>query len=168
MPAEWIKPLLDAFKLGPLQLAVIGGMCAVLLLGPLQLLQAFGVAQLAQDHRQWIGLALLGCAFGLLAHAGRWAGRRWRQRNAQRRVRQYMLQMTEDERDVISGYVVQNTRTQRLRFDDGVVRGLEAAGVIYRVGTLGGLVEGFAYNLTPTAWKVLHEQHLVGRQMDER
>ncbi|RYF81156.1 MAG: hypothetical protein EOO29_11495 [Comamonadaceae bacterium] len=166
--SELLSGLVEAAKLAPRYFAPIGAVAGLLLFVPQQWLQKVGVAQLAEDHRPVIGVAFLFCMAVLaLAAAGRvakWIGAWLRARRRQRVLLERLAQLTEDEKQILRYYVSQQTRTNYLRVDDGVVQGLVGIGAIYRSSSMGGLLDGFAFNITAAAWKHLHENHalLVG------
>jgi hypothetical protein len=82
---------------------------------------------------------------------------KWLLKREKNRIRKHLLTLTEDEQEIIGMYVRQKTRSMYLHPNDGVVEGLELAGVIYQTTIHGTLSKGFAYNLTPIAWELLDE-----------
>lgn len=156
---DLLKVALDALKLGTGSLLAIALVCGILVLGPAQLLELVGVAQLAQDYRPWLGLALVVSGVLLLLRALALVGQGWRRHRGKRKLRQRLRRLTEDEKQILRFYVARQTRTNYLRFGDGVVRGLEAEGIIYRASTIGSLDAGFAYNIGEVAWDCLNEDH---------
>lgn len=154
------KPLTEILKLAPRYLAVIALATGALLFGGEELLERVGVRELAENNRAVVGFVFLLAAAGLLVSAAIDAtgfGRRWaHERYVYRRMKQYLNALTEAEKQVLRFYIGKQTRTQALRIDDGVVQGLEAAGIIHRAASVGSLVEGFAYNIDKFAWNYLN------------
>lgn len=153
--------VVEILQLAPRYLAPVGLVAAVLLFSPPEWLEKVGVAQLAQDNRPVLGVALLfSGAVTLLAGAGavlrglrRWNFRRKRSRSVVKRL----MTLTEDEKHILRYYIRYQTRSNTLRPHDGVVQGLVSAGLIYRAANLGSIVEGFAFNITEEAWQLLNE-----------
>lgn len=166
------KPLTEILKLAPRYLTVIALMTGVLLFGGQELLEHVGVRELAQNNRAVVGLVFLLASAGLLASATIEAGvlvrRRLRNRYYYRRMKQRLNALTEAEKQVLRFYIGKQTRTQALRIDDGVVCGLEAAGIIHQVAEVGSLIEGFAYNIDEFAWNYLYVDARVLAPDDER
>jgi hypothetical protein len=57
--------------------------------------------------------------------------------------------------------VAQQTKTNVLRYDDGVVQGLVAKGIIHQASSMGNVLEGFAYNIDDSVWAYLNENREV-------
>jgi hypothetical protein len=160
--------LLQLLKLAPRYLIALGLMAGFMLFANEALLQRLGVLEFAQHNRAILGMALIVTSalflVGLAADIWRWF-KGWRARRKFRsQVRQRLHALTEDEKQILRFYIAKQTRANFLRIDDGVVRGLEAKGIIYRSSTMGDVFEGFAYNLSDTAWEYLnkHQSLLVG------
>ncbi len=164
--AEIAQVLLEALKLAPRYLAAGGTFAGFLLLGSPQLLERLGVAQFAQDHRAALGLIFIASvallAVSLAGWLIRFVVRWWRKRKLYVGMQERLQRLTEDEKQILRYYFVQQSRAKTLRVDDGVVQGLVAAGVIYRSASLGNLTEGFAHNISDLAWDYLHvHPHLL-------
>jgi hypothetical protein len=161
MIAGLLKFVLDVLKLAPRYLVALAIPCAVLLFSSGEFLGRLGLAQFAQDNRQWLGLGFLVCAsiLGVWLAAGAMSflgGIRKKQR-ARKRMLQTLHSLTEEEKKILRFYVVEQTRSNVLRLDDGSVQRLVAAGIIYRSAPLGNLFDGFAHNIANAAWEYLHK-----------
>lgn len=165
MFAELFTAALDAIKLAPRYLAPIGILSAALLFTPQKYLQVVGVHQLAQDYRPVFGLLMLFCAATLVVSISvalwRATSRGWGKRKFKRRIHQRLTRLSEDEKQILRFYISQQTRSNTLRIDDGIVQGLVAAGVIYRSANMGSIVDGFSHNISEVAWEYLHENHVL-------
>ena len=80
------------------------------------------------------------------------------QANNLTKLKKRLKTLTNEEREILTKYVPNKTRTNYLRPDDGVVRGLEQANIIYRASAMGGANYQFtwAYNIQPWAWDFLN------------
>lgn len=162
---ETLKALLQAFKLKPAQLVAVAVLCLAALAAQPEQLQFLGLRQLVEEHRAVIG-GVLAVAVGMLIVAVvQWlavqVARQMRQRRIEGRVQQRLRCLTEDEKNVLRGYLREQTRTRQHGLDDGVVQGLVAAGVLWRSAAVSDRHMGFAHNLTDPAWKILQEDHAL-------
>lgn len=162
MSLDFIKHIFEAIKLAPKHLIAISLVLGFLLFAPAEAAQWLGVANVAKDYRAWLGVGFLGSSALLLVSAAQWAysiPRTWLdKRRFNRKLRERLGRLTEDEKQILRFYIAQQTRTNTLRATDGVVHALTAARIIYRASSLGSLVEGFAYNIGEAAWNVLNEE----------
>ncbi|MBI1879994.1 MAG: superinfection exclusion B family protein [Chloroflexi bacterium] len=62
--------------------------------------------------------------------------------------------LTRSEKAILKGYLGNQTRSQYLPIESGVVNGLEAEDIIYRASHIGKLDE-WAFNIQPWAWDYL-------------
>jgi hypothetical protein len=67
-------------------------------------------------------------------------------------------ELTEDEKTILRFYIHGKTKTNYLRYQDGVVQGLESKGIIYLASRRGNMFRGFAYNISKIAWDRLNEK----------
>jgi|GEM_PF-560622 len=66
--------------------------------------------------------------------------------------------LSPNEKLILCGFILGNTRTQDFSIQDGNVIELCNAGIIYRSASLGNLHgRGFAHNIKDWAWSYLHE-----------
>ena len=160
MISETLKAVLEFIKLTPRYIAIIAIIAAFLLFASDSILTRIGVLKTVQDHRPWIGLAFIGATAIFLVNCGigvlRWM-KRWKRRRAlDKHIIARLHSLTEAEKQILRYYIENRTRTNKLRYDDGVVQGLAAAGIIYQASKLGYLVTGFAYNISEIAWDQLN------------
>jgi hypothetical protein len=160
MVADILNAIFKFLKLAPRYLIAVVLFAGIMLFSPDRVLQRLGVLRFAQDNRSWLGIAFLGatslfvvsCIIDLI----NWLKRSRRERARTKHIVKRLNNLTEDEKQILRFYLANNTRANRLRYDDGVVRGLEADGIIHRSSSLGNLVEGFPYNISDVAWNYLH------------
>jgi hypothetical protein len=156
---------LEFLKLAPRYMAAIAAVSAALLFGSDEFLKRLGLFDLQQRYRGGIGLALL-ISGSLLAVDGAtkciaWARRVMRRRSFAKFRKQQLLSLTEGEKQILRFYVAQQTKTNVLRYDDGVVQGLVAKGIIHQASSMGNVLEGFAYNIDDSVWAYLNENREV-------
>jgi len=147
-------------RLHPRYVLPVTILAVILVLLPPAALPKFGVAVLMERYRMWVGLVALTGAALLVSHAAFWAWRSLAARSHQRGLlkagRSYVKGLTNDEKLVLSKYLVLGTKSARLDYSDGVVRGLEMANVIMRVSAVGDVGMRFAFNIQPWAWSELN------------
>jgi hypothetical protein len=152
--------LLQLLKLAPRYLIALGLMAGFMLFANEALLQRLGVLEFAQHYRPMLGLALVvtGALFLMAVLVGVLEAirRAWRKRQFNRRQTKRLNRLTEDEKQILRFYIAKQTRANSLRIDDGVVQALVAEGIIYRSASMGNVFEGFAYNISDTAWEYLN------------
>lgn len=162
--ADMLKVLIEAMKLAPRYLAAICVAAAFLLLSPKDWLDVLGAAEFAEHNRLILGLtAVLGFAALVVAAsktAWRWISILIQRRIKSQRIVDYLGQLTEDEANILNLYIDSETRTKTLDISNGVVNGLIHAGVLYRSSNLGRSTY-FDVNITPVAWKCLHERDAI-------
>jgi hypothetical protein len=78
-------------------------------------------------------------------------------RKARRNIVKRLHELTEDEKAILRYYVLNQTKTNVLRYHDGVVQGLATAGIIYLASSTGSLIQGIAYNISQVAWDCLNK-----------
>lgn len=157
---ETIKTFLEVLKLAPRYLISLGIMAAALLFPSRQFLERIGVAEFAQNNRTVLGLTLvvtcslftISIAADLINIVKKW----WKRRAFSRRIADRLHCLTEDEKQILRFYIVNDTRANTLSIEDGVVQGLKTAGIIYQSASLGNVLEGFAHNINEFAWDYLH------------
>jgi hypothetical protein len=161
MFAAFSKAFFDVLKLAPRYLIGVAVIAGVLLFLPAEHLSAIGVDQFAKLNRQWLGLAFLVSAIlwgvAMLGHMGTWFKKILARRAIRKRVVRKLQALTEDEKQILRYYVAKNTRSNRLRVDDGVVKGLVSDRIIYMSSNLGTVHDGFAHNIHDFAWDYIHE-----------
>lgn len=133
----------------------------VLLFAPDNFLSRIGLIKLADNFRSWIGGAFLLSTVLLLTRVLRGVTaplRAWmRKKLFIRRKSRYLHDLTPEEKEVLRGFIENDTKTRSLSMMDGNVTGLANHDVIYRSSSLGHMGGYFAYNIQPWAWEYLRE-----------
>lgn len=165
MIAELMKALLDFLKLAPRYLVPILIADSLLLFTGEQFLKTLGMFEFAQNYRPILGLIFILVVSILIVYPLQWAGSmisaEFRQRKLDRRIPERLNRLTEDEKQILRFYILNQTRANTLRIQDGVVHGLVAEGIIYRSAAIGNLSGGFAHNISDPAWNYLNENPRV-------
>ena len=153
---EWLK-------LSPKYLAAIALFVAVLLFAPRSFTDTLSLSQIIDTYRPWIGLAFVLTLSILAIHSfvpfvNCLKGRR-QKFIILKDLRDRLHSLNPDEKAILRRFIFQNSRTQYLRPDDGVVSGLQTATIIYMASQIGkvGYRFKFAFNIQEWAWEYLHK-----------
>lgn len=168
MSPDIFKSALEFIKLAPRYLIAVGLIAGALLFLPVAWLQGMGLDAFATENRQWLGLTFLVSAIlwgvSAVTACSDWVANKIFQRKVRKHIARKISSLTEDEKQILRYYFAQNTRSNMLRIDDGVVQGLVENHIIYRSASVGSLVEGFSHNITDVAWDfiIANPQVLLG------
>jgi hypothetical protein len=153
--------MLEFLKLAPRYLVTMAIVAGFLLFANAPILQSIGVLDFEKRNRQWIGIIfILSTTLFLVdrsipvVHFIRY---RITLHNVRKGVLKRLHSLTEDEKQILRFYIQLQTKANVLRLDDGVVKGLEGHGIIWRSSSVGNMMEGFAYNIGEVAWEYLNE-----------
>ncbi len=151
---------LALLKLAPRYLFVVVFVTGALLFAPTSWIERISLQDFANDYRQWLGFAFLISATlcGVALALGVWKAilECYFYISIRAGVLRRLRVLTEDEKQILRYYIVNNTRANMLKIEDGVVQGLVADHIIYLASRRGNVVEGFAHNISETVWKHLH------------
>jgi hypothetical protein len=168
MKQEEIKPkLLDLSKylnwlhLSPKYLWPLFLAACVMLFYP-RLCNEIGLTQFISKFRGYIGVVLLLSFLLLLSNysallfnkISKW----FKRRSLLKAGKRYLSLLTPFEKEIMAEYLMQNTRTIDQNMTDGIVIGLEQAGLIYRSTTLSYQGTVFCYNIQPWVWYYLNKK----------
>jgi len=158
-----IKDILDWVKLSPKYLFPLALVTTVLLFLPTKYLNIFGVNELVNNYRPWIGIGTLILYIMLLGHllywlkdiilvkiVGKFEVKTWKKR---------LKYLSNDEKYILSYYLIHQRKSQNIQAQSGVAGSLMKDNIIYQGSALGNIMDGFAYNLQPWAWKYLNEHN---------
>jgi hypothetical protein len=161
MSTELAKIAVEALKLAPRHLVAVAAACGVLLICGPRMLDALGLREFTDNHRHWLGLAFLAATALFVVNQSeeivRWVREKIRSAQLKKKLLNRLRTLTEEEKQILRYYLAKQTRTNSLRFQDGIVQGLAAAGIIYQSASLGNLHSGFSYNISDYAWECLTE-----------
>jgi len=162
------EQFLQALKLKPRNLvAIILFACAGLFI-PEEIIKAIGAFDFTQNNRQWFGIALVVASVLLLVECGieiyGAIRNRARRIKHEKSILQSLHALTEEEKQILRFYIANQSKTNTLRIDDGIVNGLVSKDIICMAASQGSLIEGFAHNINDIAWNYLNKNHglLVG------
>lgn len=147
---------------GPRFLVAGALLTAGALFAPAKWQEVLGVGTWIGVYRGWIGLAFAVCAVLLLLTILHWAWQLALAKHAtlvaRRGIKRRLRSLTEEEKKILRYYVLNQTRSNSLRHQDGVVAGLSTAGIIYLASQTGHHFDGFAFNIVDYAWSVLQKE----------
>ena len=162
MPS-WLK--LDWLKDFLAKPHIIFAIClvgCVLLFLPSTYLDYFGLTQLRDEYRKWIGLATVLSMAVLLAKAGGF-GWSWLQevrwgRTARAESLTFLETLSPEEQLVLISCLLHNRRTITLDYADSAASSLREKGLLVSA-SVGKLITGFPHTIPSHVWK-----HLQGKQ----
>ena len=156
-----IEGITKALQLAPRYLAVISISCGFYLFAPSEWIAKLELDNLDQKYRPYVGGVFLISSGVVIVAVIRWFSMFCmaflKVRIIKRKAIKRLQNLNEDEKQILRFYVSQQTRSNTLRIDDGVVQGLVSAGIIYRSTQIGNMLEGFSYNIQDSSWEYLHE-----------
>ena len=136
-----------------------------MLFAPNIIADTLGISNLTQNYRTWIRLAFLASITLLVVHwsvqIGGIVPNRSRIQKSKQRITKKLRALTEDEKQILRFYFSNQSKSNTLRIDDGVVNGLVGCGIIYRAASMGNMLEGFAHNISDFAWEYLNENPAI-------
>ena len=161
MNSELIKSLLEILKLAPRYLVPVGLSSALLLFPGRNFLNILGLAQFAENNRPLIGAAFIVSLAVTFCWAAEFVYRYFVKIRQKRHIEQKILErlhaLTKEEKQILGFYIENQTRTNYLRANDGVVQGLKAAGIIHLAAPYGSFIKGIAFNISEIAWQYLNQ-----------
>lgn len=161
MIGEAVRSIISFLRLPPVCLAIVALGCFVLLFAPPSWLARLGFGEQVEPYRPYVGLALVISSAGLSVLAAQalwnWFGERIGRRKAIRLLHSRLQALTEGEKQILRYYLQEETRTNILRIEDGVVQGLAQAEIIYLASTISDCGTEFAYNISDPAWEYLQK-----------
>jgi hypothetical protein len=153
--SEWLK--LSPKYLFPISLVTGFGLFA-----PVNILEIFGITSLVAQIRPYLGVVFLLATALLITNLFTSLYVRVRNKHQAtenlKTMQERLHSLTGDEKYILQHFISNQTRTQYLPMDDGVVNGLELEKIIFKASMVGQLDE-WAYNIQPWAWKYLNNHH---------
>ncbi|MEY2170577.1 MULTISPECIES: superinfection exclusion B family protein [unclassified Rhodanobacter] len=149
------KGLIEFLKLAPRYLVAIALGAGLLVFLPESTQRTLGLDGVIHSYRGWFGVTLIASLstlsvwIALIPINAFQQARQERKRRA--RLHDRLYDLTEGEKQILRYYLAKNTRSNRLKIDDGTVNGLVMSGVIYRAANQGSLLSGFDHNITDEA-----------------
>jgi hypothetical protein len=165
MPIPFDK-LTELLKLAPRYLFALVLVGTLIIFLPDRAIERLGLRETWTQPRFWIGFVILLAASLLLTHG---LGKVWEvlhryysARNDRQRREKRFRSLTQPEKTLLRGFVSAGSRSQQLKYDDGVVIGLMHDGVLYyasgrAVSYLDPLNFYTQVNMELWAWEYLHQ-----------
>lgn len=155
---EWLKLPTKTF----VALIIVG---AILLFAPPSLLASLGLNTFVNSYRPYIGamfvvslaISVVSAASAALKFISPWVVQAYWIHGGRKRLRA----LNPEEKELLSHFIVNKTRSQHLPIQSGVVSALVQEKVLIRASSVGDIY-GFDYNIQPWAWEYLNENpHLL-------
>jgi len=157
---DWLKTLPNWLKLKPRHLLGVATVCFIIVGLPEPLRKFLGYDDLIRPYRGWISLT--GLAFGvyglvmLVAGLQPWLSQKLNELYLRKKAPKILSKLSSQEKSYLAKYIAQHVTTLDFSITDGVIRGLEGKGVVYRASSLGTL-HHFAFNLQSWVSETLDE-----------
>lgn len=156
-PSKWI----DWVKLSPKYFFVFTFVLGLLLFGPNSLLDGLGVQSFVTTYRSILGVVFLLCLVlflvGILGIFFTSLKEQYSIRGNLRFQKKRLRSLTDKEKDILVYYIHNQTRSQSLPYNDGLVRELQKLRIIYQASTVSRRGMYFDYNIQPWAWEYLNK-----------
>jgi hypothetical protein len=152
---------LELLKLKPETLLGILIGTGMLVFMPESVLSKLGLFAFVSTFRGWLGgTFVLSMALLLgngLSVALREDGKYITEINDSRKRREPFQYLSPPEKALLAKYYIDKTPTQYFEITDGVAKGLEAKGFIFRSSNVAAHYMSFAFNIQPWEWKCLQD-----------
>lgn len=156
-----VSKLIEWIKLSPKYLFAIAIICGFLLFAPTDWMEMLGLGTFIEAARPWVGIIFVVSAvlFAVNIIFDGWAlgNSFFTSRSKRKKQIDRLHKLTSEEKEILLGFILGQTKTQYLGYGDGVVNGLEAATIIYRSSNVGD-VDRWSYNIQPWVWDILNEK----------
>ncbi|MFF2529163.1 superinfection exclusion B family protein [Brevibacillus sp. NPDC058079] len=129
--------------------------------------ETLGISGFVIQQKQWIGITFIisGCIAisQMITHIVKFISKKLKLRKLQRNREKYLESLSQEEKEILKFYFLNNIRTQQISYSSGITRGLEYYQIIYRSSTIGGgMGILFPYNIQLWAWTyLLKNKHLI-------
>lgn len=158
---------LEWLKLSGKHALVLLLISSVLLFGSEELISTLGLLEAIEAVKPWLGIVWL-VSLSITAAESIYLAFKWLKKRIEwhtnlKRLQKNLHKLTPEEKEFLSGYIKNNTRTQSAHYSDGMINGLIAATIIYRSSNVSSHHMSFPYNIQPWAWEYLqkHPELLV-------
>lgn len=156
---DWSK-VLDALRLSPKHLVAISLVSGVLLLSPSQFVTRLGLDSFVSSYKVWISLVFFASSALLVSELLEKVWLKGKQKYEQKKfltsAQERLKHLTLEEKLILANYIYNQTKTQYFEMENGVINGLNQAGIVYLASSMGNAFVGFAFNIQPWAWKYLN------------
>lgn len=155
-----VSKYMEWLKLSPKHLFPLALSSGVLLFSNDNHTGILGLTSFVNQYRPIIGIIFL-LSFALIVTSWglsifEWGKNKWLNKKRIQNMKKRLHKLTLEEKGVLSQYIQNQTRTQYLGIDSGIVKELEISGVIYRSSNVGDITH-WSYNIQPWAWEYLNK-----------
>ncbi|MBN3376338.1 hypothetical protein CF087_21110 [Clostridium botulinum] len=124
-------------------------------------LNKLGIKTLVTNYRMYIGIgfiiSIIYLLIELFSKICNIAKNKIKQQWNLQSMRRHLYNLTNDEKRILAYYVINKTKTQKLSYTNGTVRGLELLKIIFRSSNISSYGMLFSYNIQPWAWEYLNK-----------
>lgn len=160
---EWLNIGFQVIKAAGAYVPIAGllGSSALLFI-PDEWLNRISLLAFKTMHSETIGLAFLVSAIATLIQLALWfKNDLWDEFWFRKNMEKQLHELTPPEKQIMCGYVLNQTRTQYFPLSDGIITGLGKAGILYRPNGAGEYMR-YPCNIHPWAYKYLiQNEHLI-------
>jgi hypothetical protein len=172
---EWITSIIKFLKLPPSYMTAIWLMCSWIIFSSPTQLRKLGIIALQEEYRTWFGLGFIASSCVLAVFIITGINKALDDRYVRWQIKMRVSALTEEEKYIISIYITNKTRTERLDSLSGDVIQLEKSGIIKRcrnsvpIDAIDSKMGSIPYNLEDTAWYyIMSNKQLISSILTER
>ena len=138
---------------------ILSFITGILIYSPDEFLTKLGLKDFKYNFHSTLGAIFLISLVFLIMHFIKFIFEKIRKKYITFKQRKWWVKrlrdLTPEEKEILSYYIKNNTRTQSLDFSNGVVKELEFYKIIYRASQLSRGFTVFDYNIQPWIWNYL-------------
>tara|TARA_R110001592_G_C13083434_1_gene742804 strand:- start:105 stop:602 length:498 start_codon:yes stop_codon:yes gene_type:complete len=153
------KQVFDWLKLSGKQAFILCVITSIMLFSGDGLLTELGLLEAKKSLQIWLGLVWLISVSILLAEivfpTYKWVFQKIKWHFNLREYQLRLHDLTVEEKELLSQYIDNNTRTTSIKYSNGVAKELESEMVIRRASHMSHHHDVFPYNIQPWAWEYL-------------
>ena len=159
------KKVLDWIKLTGKQAFILVVMSSILLFSSNELITQLGLTKIKEITQPWVGgiwIISLAILVSEIAHPiYQFLANKVKSWSNLKNGHARLNQLTPDEKVFLKYYIEQDTRTNSSKYSNGVVKELEAVGIVRRASQMASYHDVFPYNIQPWAWEYLKKNPTV-------
>lgn len=160
------KKVLDWIKLSGKQAFILVVISSILLFSSAELITQLGLTNIKEITQPWVGgiwIVSLAILLTEIAHPiYQYLANKVKAWSNLKHGHARLKQLTPDEKTFLKHYIEQDTRTNSSKYANGVVKELEAVGIVRRASQMASYHDVFPYNIQPWAWDYLKKNpHLL-------
>ena len=155
-----IIEFLNLVKLPTKYIIAIGLAINAMLFLPDSVLVNFGIDTFVKDNKTVIGIIDLFIISVLIIQFFYWIFGKINKKRIEKQDSENLYaalkNLSPQEKLILSGYIINKTKSRKLSITDGVANGLEDLKILYKSSSMGNL-SGFVFNMQPWAWEELNK-----------